>query len=88
MRAPDITVSAIHEYDSMPFQGTSDDPRKMSFDVTGIRDDKYGLTTFSDVVGSLTLEWKQQGIPGFPYESIILEMIVGILLLWWLKKRV
>jgi len=66
----------------------SDKPQTISFEVTGVQDERYGLSTFDDMVGSLSIQWKQQGIPGFPHESIILGIMVGILLLWWLKKRI
>ena len=46
------------------------------------------------IQGSWLLTWVETektlgggGIPGFPYESIILGITVGILLLWWMRRR-
>lgn len=63
----------------------SDKPQTLSFEVTGIQDDKYGLKKFNDSVGSLSIEWKQQGIPGFSYESILLGLVIGIIAAWYTK---
>lgn len=65
----------------------SEDPKIISFEVTGVRDDKYGSTTFFDGVSPLSIEWKRRGIPGFPYEAIALGIIVVILVSWWRSTR-
>jgi len=61
---------------------TSEKPVIKSFEITGVEDNKYGLTALNDVVGSLSIQWRSKGIPGFPYESIVLGVALGILLLW------
>ena len=34
----------------------------------------------------ILLEKKVKGIPGFSYESIVIGIAVGILLLWWIRR--
>jgi len=66
---------------------TSEKPQTISFEVTGVQDDEYGLTTINNAVGSLSIEWKPQGIPCFSCESIMLGLALGIFLLWMLQRR-
>jgi len=66
---------------------SSSKPQTIICEVSGMRDDHYGLTTINDEIGSLSIEWKQQMIPGFPYISIILGLLIGILLIYWMKRK-
>lgn len=60
-------------------QVTSRNPQIVSYKITDIIDERYGLTTYADEVGSLSVEWIQQGIPGFNNLSIILSLFLTIL---------
>jgi len=53
----------------------------------GIKDEKYGLTVYNDAVGPLSVEWKKPGIPGFPYESIMLGLVLGAFMFWVVQQR-
>ena len=35
---------------------------------------------------TILLEKEAKGIPGFSYESIVIGMAMGILLLWWMRR--
>jgi hypothetical protein len=43
------------------------------------------------LTGSYTVTEKEEepprGIPGFPYESIILGVIAGVVILWMMQRR-
>jgi len=60
---------------------SSDSPVTVTFQITGIRDDTFDLTTFNDDVGAQSIEWKQAGIPGFPIQSILIGAAIAILTL-------
>jgi len=55
--------------------------RKQSFKVSAVTDSKYGLTKFTDVTITIDAEWVQTGISGYPYESIIIGVILVIIIL-------
>jgi hypothetical protein len=64
----------------------SDSPETMTFQITGIRDDTYELTDFNDEAGEQSIEWKEAGIPGFPFHSILLGLITALLFLLFSRK--
>jgi hypothetical protein len=51
-------------------------PSSTSFKVTGMQENKYGLTTLNDVTSPITVEWTQAGIPSYPVEAIISGLIL------------
>jgi hypothetical protein len=63
-----------------------DDPISLTMEITGVNDEKYGITSFDDLVGPQSIEWKQAGIPGFPLEALALGLFFTALFLW-MKKR-
>jgi len=63
----------------------SDKPQILTFEITEVKDNKYELTTYYDNVGSLSIEWKQRGIPGFPIQSILLGLALVLFILY--KKK-
>jgi len=65
----------------------SEQPEAITLSVTGIKDEKYGLTVYNDAVGPLSVEWKKPGIPGFPYESIMLGLVLGAFMFWVVQQR-
>lgn len=66
---------------------SSDSPETMTFQITGIIDDTHELTTYNDVAGPLSIEWKQAGIPGFPHQSILIGLVMVILMLYKFKNE-
>ena len=66
----------------------SDSPTTKIFEVTGVQDDLHGITAFIDAVDPLSIQWRQHGMPGFSYRSIIIGVIVGTLLSLGMRKRV
>lgn len=54
---------------------TSEEPMYSSYQVTGILDSKYELTTINDVSGIQNIEWERKGIPGFPTSAIALGLV-------------
>jgi hypothetical protein len=58
----------------------------MTFEVTGIIDETYGLTSLNDVTGKQTIEWKSAGIPGFPYGAIVLGILLSAAVLMNSKR--
>ena len=56
---------------------TPDEPTSMTFEVTGIIDETYGLTSLNDIAGKQTIEWKSAGIPGFPIGAILLGILLS-----------
>jgi len=65
---------------------TSDEATIRTFEISRIKDEKYGLTSFDDVVGKQTIEWKRPGIPGFPVESILLGLALGVFVIWTMLR--
>jgi hypothetical protein len=63
-----------------------DEPTSMTFEVTGIYDETYGLTSLNDIAGKQTIEWKSAGIPGFPYGAIILGLLLSAAVLMHSKR--
>jgi len=63
-----------------------EDPTIMTFEVTGINDETYGLTSLNDIAGKQTIEWKSAGIPGFPYGAIILGILLSAAVLMNSKR--
>ncbi|TET79062.1 MAG: hypothetical protein E3J41_02920 [Candidatus Cloacimonadota bacterium] len=66
---------------------SSDSPETLTFKITGIQDDTYDLTIFDDTVGEQSIEWKQAGIPGFPFHSVLLGVLIGLIILLKTEKR-
>lgn len=66
---------------------SSEKPQEVTYRITHFQDDKYGLTSINDEVGSLMIDWIPQGISGFPYESIILGLIAVIIILRYARAR-
>ena len=42
-------------------------------------DQRYGLTAMSDVVGSVSVEWRQRGMPGFSLVSVFMGLLFPFL---------
>lgn len=51
----------------------------MVFEVSGVMDQRYGLTAMSDVVGSVSIEWRQRGMPGFSLVSVFMGLLFPFL---------
>lgn len=65
---------------------SSDTPEKVSYRVSSITDDQYGLSSFSQNVSDVEVEWKNAGIPGFPVEAILVSLSgIGI---FYNRKRI
>jgi len=64
-----------------------DEPISMTFEVTGINDELYGLTSLNDIAGKQTIEWKSAGIPGFPYGAILLGFLLSAAVLMNSKRN-
>jgi hypothetical protein len=56
-------------------------PKTVTFKVTKLKDTKYGLTTVIDSSKTITVDWKQSGIPGFPFESLVYGVLLGLVIL-------
>ncbi len=66
---------------------TLDSSQKVSFKVTGVVDDKYGLTTINNAVAPPSIEWKKRWTTSFIFVSFLFVFIIGVSLLWWLKRK-
>jgi len=63
-----------------------DKPTTINFQVSGIDDEKYGVTFFNNIVDPLSISWKKKGIFGLPVEFIIgLLAIIFIILLIFIE---
>jgi len=58
---------------------TSEEPISMTYQVTNVIDNEYGLSAINDEAGVLEIEWERKGIPGFPIISISFGLILAIL---------
>ena len=65
----------------------SDAPQRVSFRITGVEDEKYGLTTIKNAVALPTVEWKSHWATGFIYKLILIALIVGGSPFWWLRRK-
>ena len=65
----------------------SDAPQRVSFRITGVEDEKYGLTTINNAVALPSVEWKRHWVAGFIYKLILIALIIGGSLFWWLRRR-
>lgn len=60
---------------------SSDEPQTITFQITGVRDDIYGLVGYLDEVGSLSVEWQRRGIPGYPNVSIAIGLMLSTIIM-------
>jgi len=58
----------------------SDDPITVSYGVTGIIDDQYGLSSYQSDIANIEVEWKNAGIPGYPLISILTALVLFLFL--------
>ena len=58
----------------------------VSFDVSDTLEGTYSVE-IDGLTGSYTVEKLQKGIPGYPYESIMLGLVSGAVLLWILQRN-
>jgi hypothetical protein len=79
----DVTMIWSSTKQRWEMEFTSSEPKTVTFKVTGVQDNVYGLTAFNDAQSQPSVEWKQPGIPSYPFESILL----GILLVVALRTR-
>ena len=59
---------------------SSEAPAKISYSVTGITDDQYGLSSYQSDVADLEVDWKNAGIPGYPLISILTALVLFMFL--------
>jgi len=59
---------------------SSEAPAKISYSVTGITDDQYGLSSYQSDVADVEVEWKNAGIPGYPLVSILTALVLFVFL--------
>ncbi len=59
----------------------------VSFSISAAEQGTFAVDV-NDLTGSYTAtEPKGGGIPGFPYESIVVGLVVGVIILWLLRQR-
>ena len=63
-----------------------DETTRVSFVVTAGEAGEY-LVDVNGLSGSYDVEKAQTGIPGFPFESIVLSMVLAVLLLWLIQRK-
>jgi len=72
------------------YSTTLDEPGSIVFEITGIDDNKYGLSVIKDTVGPLTIEWERQfwetpvGIMSIGALIVVLVSVV----IFFLRKRI
>lgn len=65
-----------------------DKPISLTLEITGVNDEKYGITLFDDRVGPLSILWKRRTVFGFPIESVAIGLIFVILVIWIQRARI
>jgi len=60
--------------------------KTVSFDVSASQSGTYSVEV-NGLSGSYEVTKQQQGIPGFPFESLLLGLISGVLVLWILQRN-
>ena len=76
----DVTMTWSPTNERWEAEFTSSEPKTVTFKVTGVQDNVYGLTSYSEAASQPRVEWRQAGIPGYPTGSILLGVILAVAL--------
>ena len=63
-----------------------DESVTVSFEVPTTEEGTYSVD-INGLTGSYDVEKAQTGIPGFPFESIVLSVVLAVIVLWLLQRQ-